>query len=442
MIHIRGRWRGREDFIFASGEVTVDGAVAGSVLGTASAYTRNGTVGGSEQVTLNAGQPGEPGQPSPTPPSDPARIAGDALRQFVTVVFFGALGLLLMPGAMRATAGALRRRPLASFGLGIGVLVGYIIQFIAVILFMILLAIAFGSVTLDALAGLSIWLGLLDLMVTTFALVVAASFVVDAIVGLALARLVAARSARLDPEPMAGVCPPDRRRAGRGRHLAAGHRLLCKLAVVVFGLGAMFVAFGEWWGRRHRPTPRRERPHPPPGRPPADSGGRRPMSNATWACQPTCAPTSFGRGPRTADPRRPARGDGRPARARHADRARAGRADGPPGRAHRRAAMPRGRHLHRLLVHPGGDGPPADGRLVCLDISREWTDVARRYWDRAGVAHKIELRLGPRWTRSTPCWPRAWQKASTSRSSTPTRSTTPAIGTPARAAATRRPAGH
>jgi caffeoyl-CoA O-methyltransferase len=38
---------------------------------------------------------------------------------------------------------------------------------------------------------------------------------------------------------------------------------------------------------------------------------------------------------------------------------------------------------------------PADGRLVCIDLSREWTDVARRYWAQAGVEDKIELRLGP-----------------------------------------------
>lgn len=38
---------------------------------------------------------------------------------------------------------------------------------------------------------------------------------------------------------------------------------------------------------------------------------------------------------------------------------------------------------------------PADGSLVCCDISREWTDIAQRYWERAGVADKIELRLGP-----------------------------------------------
>lgn len=38
---------------------------------------------------------------------------------------------------------------------------------------------------------------------------------------------------------------------------------------------------------------------------------------------------------------------------------------------------------------------PDDGRLTCCDVSREWTDVARRYWDRAGVADKVDLRLAP-----------------------------------------------
>jgi caffeoyl-CoA O-methyltransferase len=38
---------------------------------------------------------------------------------------------------------------------------------------------------------------------------------------------------------------------------------------------------------------------------------------------------------------------------------------------------------------------PPGGSMVCCDISREWTDVARRYWERAGVVDRIELRLGP-----------------------------------------------
>lgn len=35
------------------------------------------------------------------------------------------------------------------------------------------------------------------------------------------------------------------------------------------------------------------------------------------------------------------------------------------------------------------------GRLVCCDVSEEWTAIARRYWQRAGVDDRITLRLGP-----------------------------------------------
>jgi len=38
---------------------------------------------------------------------------------------------------------------------------------------------------------------------------------------------------------------------------------------------------------------------------------------------------------------------------------------------------------------------PAGGRLICLDVSKEFTDVARRYWVKAGIADRIDLRLGP-----------------------------------------------
>jgi caffeoyl-CoA O-methyltransferase len=35
------------------------------------------------------------------------------------------------------------------------------------------------------------------------------------------------------------------------------------------------------------------------------------------------------------------------------------------------------------------------GRLLCCDVSEEWTSVAREYWKRAGVADQIDLRIGP-----------------------------------------------
>ncbi|MDP9849452.1 O-methyltransferase [Streptosporangium lutulentum] len=40
-------------------------------------------------------------------------------------------------------------------------------------------------------------------------------------------------------------------------------------------------------------------------------------------------------------------------------------------------------------------GLGAGGRLNCFDVSEEWTAIARRYWDKAGVADRIELKIGP-----------------------------------------------
>ena len=38
---------------------------------------------------------------------------------------------------------------------------------------------------------------------------------------------------------------------------------------------------------------------------------------------------------------------------------------------------------------------PADGRVITCDVNEETTAIARRYWAEAGVADRIELRLGP-----------------------------------------------
>jgi O-methyltransferase len=38
---------------------------------------------------------------------------------------------------------------------------------------------------------------------------------------------------------------------------------------------------------------------------------------------------------------------------------------------------------------------PEGGQLITCDVSAEWTAVARRYWEEAGVSGRIELRLGP-----------------------------------------------
>lgn len=38
---------------------------------------------------------------------------------------------------------------------------------------------------------------------------------------------------------------------------------------------------------------------------------------------------------------------------------------------------------------------PDDGYIVCCDVSEDYTRVARRYWEQAGVAHKVDLRIAP-----------------------------------------------
>jgi caffeoyl-CoA O-methyltransferase len=40
-------------------------------------------------------------------------------------------------------------------------------------------------------------------------------------------------------------------------------------------------------------------------------------------------------------------------------------------------------------------GLGADGRLTCYDINSDYTDIAKRYWARAGVDDRIEVRIGP-----------------------------------------------
>jgi predicted O-methyltransferase YrrM len=48
---------------------------------------------------------------------------------------------------------------------------------------------------------------------------------------------------------------------------------------------------------------------------------------------------------------------------------------------------------YSALAVARGLGP--GGRLLCCDISQEWTSIARAAWQEAGLAGRIELRIGP-----------------------------------------------
>ncbi|HVV69257.1 MAG TPA: class I SAM-dependent methyltransferase [Gammaproteobacteria bacterium] len=38
---------------------------------------------------------------------------------------------------------------------------------------------------------------------------------------------------------------------------------------------------------------------------------------------------------------------------------------------------------------------PPEGKLIACDVNKEWTDIAQRYWQKAGIAQKIKLKLKP-----------------------------------------------
>jgi caffeoyl-CoA O-methyltransferase len=40
-------------------------------------------------------------------------------------------------------------------------------------------------------------------------------------------------------------------------------------------------------------------------------------------------------------------------------------------------------------------GLPDGGRLICCDVSEEWTSIGRKAWESAGVADRIDLRIAP-----------------------------------------------
>jgi cytoskeletal protein CcmA (bactofilin family) len=237
------------DVIVSGGQVSVDGTVTGSVEGTAGNYTSSGTVGGSEHVVVRQGmwwwqeQAGNE-QPSIVLQDD----VFDALSHFVAVLILGLLLFWLLPRTLHASDTTLRERPAASLGGGFLAVLGYVVLVIAIVLLMILLAIVFGLTRLGALVAIDIIGGVMLLGLGTFLFVLALAFLADIVVGFTIGRLL-----------LQGQEVNQWREIGA---LALGLLVvvvvtslpviggLAKLAVVLFGLGALAVAaWTRWRGR-------------------------------------------------------------------------------------------------------------------------------------------------------------------------------------------------
>jgi cytoskeletal protein CcmA (bactofilin family) len=167
------------DLIFAAGRMVRDGAVAGSVLGSTGNYTRAGSVGGSEKVTVR--------QPRRTPTL--ADRGFDALRRYLSIAIVGLLALWLVPRIFRGAGDAVRRRPLVAFGLGFVAAIGVVVAVVLVLFLTILLAIGLGLVGLGSLAGTIAVAGAVTVVVIVFLAFVAVMYGAQAAVGLGIGRL-------------------------------------------------------------------------------------------------------------------------------------------------------------------------------------------------------------------------------------------------------------
>ncbi len=253
------------DLIVSGGQVSVVGNVAGNIQGTAGAYDRTGTVGGTEIVQIQSTGDAED-------PADAARDqVTDALRHFIVLLIIGAVLLLLLPRVVRRPEETLRAEPVLSLGGGFLAWIGLIIFVIALVLIVVLLAILFGLLQLGVLAAVEVVAGILTLGAVGFLFWIALAFLADIVVGLALARLV------VRDDPTRPMQPSRWRELGL---LAAGALVvviltslpvvggIAKLLGMLLGLGAMAVAAWRWWRGRGAVVvaspPADAAPSPPP----------------------------------------------------------------------------------------------------------------------------------------------------------------------------------
>ena len=185
------------DLIFATGRMQMDGAVAGSVLGSTGSYTEAGSVSGSERVNL--AEPDEMQEPTVAD-----RVLG-GLRRYVSILAIGVLLLGLLPRIFRDAAGTARERPLVSLGVGFLGFIGVIVALGLLILITVVVAVVLGLLGLGSLTGVTVFAGLLVAAIIVFLLVLAVGFVAQAVAGLALGRLVVRGEGRSFPASLGAL---------------------------------------------------------------------------------------------------------------------------------------------------------------------------------------------------------------------------------------------
>ena len=224
-----------EDLVFGSGRMTMSGTVGGDVLGAAGDYDRQGTVAGTENVTVR-----EVEEPTTTD-----RIV-DALQRLISLLVVGALFLWLAPRYVEEPTLMLRQRPWASLGFGFVSVIAFGVVIFLVVVLAVLLAIGLALVGLNDLVGAIAFAALVAIVTLTFLFFLSAVFGAPTWVGMAAMGFSLQSAARRWTALIFGLVLVV---ALTSIPVVGGW---LGLLVICFGLGAVILAFRP---RRTAPVP-------------------------------------------------------------------------------------------------------------------------------------------------------------------------------------------
>ncbi|HEX8992061.1 MAG TPA: polymer-forming cytoskeletal protein [Anaerolineales bacterium] len=230
-------------------------------------YTQNadlsipaGVVAGKVTRTV---QPEQRRQPSPEE-SAALKVANwvwASGRSLISLILVGLFLLWLFPLFTTSASDQLQRKPWPSLGWGVVVYAGFFFVLLLVTFVMILGAILFGVLTLGGLSATIVGLGLLALFALIVAFALATSFVAKVVFGVTLGRWILARlnspiaSHRYWPMVI-GVAITVAVVALLKFPLVPGVLGgLLDFAIILFGLGALWIRVREGLSRKPAPTP-------------------------------------------------------------------------------------------------------------------------------------------------------------------------------------------
>jgi cytoskeletal protein CcmA (bactofilin family) len=164
-----------EDLVFGSGRMTMNGTVGGDVLGATGNYDRQGTVHGTENVTIREAEA----------PTTADRIL-DAVQRLISLLLVAALFLWLAPRYLEEPTQMLKQKPWASLGVGFVGVIAFGVALFLVIVVAVLLGIGMALVGLSDLVGAIVFAALAAIVLLCFVFFLMAVFGAPAWVGMAI----------------------------------------------------------------------------------------------------------------------------------------------------------------------------------------------------------------------------------------------------------------